>query len=117
MDKRIEERFETGRAEIAAIRAESKFYAKTRRAAAQSEIDKASAEGDRALAQAASLKETSTAERLDTKGGRLLLARQAAENLNIRHVTLNSNDPRVPSVLDLGELVRVLIGPGERSTP
>jgi regulator of protease activity HflC (stomatin/prohibitin superfamily) len=117
MDKRIEERFETGRAEIAAIRAESKFYAKTRRTAAQSELDKASAEGDRALAQAASVKETSTAERLDTKGGRLLLARQAAENLNIRHVTLNSNDPRVPSVLDLGELVRVLIGPGERSTP
>ena len=117
MDKRIEERFAAGRAQIAAIRAESKYYAKTRRAAGQAEFEKVSAEGDRALAQAASFKETSTAERLDTKGGRLLLARQAAENLNIKQVTLNSNDPRVPSVLDVEELVRVLVGPGEKPKP
>jgi hypothetical protein len=40
----------------------------------------------------------------------MMLARKAAENLNIRHVTLNSNDPRVPSVLDLDELARILVG-------
>jgi hypothetical protein len=44
----------------------------------------------------------------------MMLARRAAENLNIRQVTLNSNDPRVPSVLDLDDLVKLLIGSGAR---
>ncbi len=47
---------------------------------------------------------------LATSGGRLWLARQAAENLNIRTVTLNSNDPSVPSVLDLDGMVKLLMG-------
>jgi regulator of protease activity HflC (stomatin/prohibitin superfamily) len=114
MDKVIEERYAAGRKRIAEIQAETKFYAKTRRAAAQAEYDRLVAEGDRALAQAEGLKDSLTNESLDTKGGRLLLARQAAENLNIKQVTLNSNDPRVPSVLDLEELVRVLTGPREK---
>jgi regulator of protease activity HflC (stomatin/prohibitin superfamily) len=114
MDKSIEEQLATGRQRIAEIQAETKYYAKTRRAAAQAEYDKLVAEGDRALAQAEGLKESLTNEGLDTKGGRLLLAREAAENLNIKHVTLNSNDPRVPSVLDLEELVRLLTGSREK---
>lgn len=117
MDKAIEERFAAGRMRIAEIQSEAKYYAKTRRAAAQVEYDKLLAEGDRALAQAEGLKESLTNESLDTHGGRLLLARQAAENLNIKQVTLNSNDPRVPSVLDLDELVRLLIGPREKAKP
>ncbi|MBK7643873.1 MAG: hypothetical protein IPJ19_12645 [Planctomycetes bacterium] len=39
-----------------------------------------------------------------------MLARQAAQNLNLRSVTLNSNDPRVPLILDLDELAARLLG-------
>jgi regulator of protease activity HflC (stomatin/prohibitin superfamily) len=115
MDKEIEQRFAGGRMRIAEIQAESKYYAKTRRAAAQAEYDKLVAEGERSVAQAESLKDSLTNESLETQGGRLVLARRAAENLNIKQVTLNSNDPRVPSVLDLDELVRLLIGPRDNA--
>lgn len=114
MDKDMEQRSADGRRRISEIQAETKYYAKTRRAAAQAEYDKLAADGDRALAQAEQLKESLTNESLDTRGGRLLLARQAAENLNIKHVTLNSNDPRVPSVLDMDEIVRLLTGSKEK---
>jgi hypothetical protein len=42
--------------------------------------------------------------------GRYWLARRAAENLNIRQVTLDPGDPGVPSVLDLDEMVKMLVG-------
>ena len=47
---------------------------------------------------------------LDTIGGRILQARDAAENLNFTSITLNSNDPNVPSVIDIDALVDILIG-------
>jgi hypothetical protein len=47
---------------------------------------------------------------LGTRGGRIFLALRAAQNLAVPSVTLNSNDPRVPLVLDLDELTRVLVG-------
>ena len=37
----------------------------------------------------------------------------AAENLTVPSVTLNSNDPRVPLILDLDELTKVLVGDGQ----
>ena len=40
-------------------------------------------------------------------------ARDAAENLNFTSVTLNSNDPAVPSVIDIDALVDLLIGSGD----
>jgi len=33
--------------------------------------------------------------------------------LNLPEVTLNSNDPSVPTVLDLSELTKMLVGLGE----
>ena len=45
-----------------------------------------------------------------TPGGRVMLARDAASNLKFRQVILNSNDPRVPSLLDLDALVSTLLG-------
>jgi hypothetical protein len=35
----------------------------------------------------------------------------SAANLNIRQVALDSRDPRVPSLLDLDGMVKLLIGP------
>jgi hypothetical protein len=109
-NREIEERFAAGRAKIAAIRAEISFYDKTRRAEAQAKFDTELLAGETALARVELLKTELANKSWSTAGGRLLLARKAAENLNIRQVTLNSNDPRAPSVLDLDDLVRRLVG-------
>ncbi|MFT7464544.1 MAG: hypothetical protein ACI9EF_002900, partial [Pseudohongiellaceae bacterium] len=37
-------------------------------------------------------------------------ALQAAENLRVPKVVLNSNDPRVPMVLDIAEMSKMLLG-------
>ena len=49
---------------------------------------------------------------LNTVGGRIYLARMAAENLRFESVTLNSNDPAIPSIIDVDGLVRMLVGKG-----
>ncbi len=109
-DKRIQERYVEGQRKIAEVQADARFYDKTRRAEADAQSSKEVFEGERALTQAQGLKEELANRTYGTEGGRLLLARQAAQNLNIRQVTLNSNDPRVPSVLDLDELAHRLLG-------
>lgn len=48
-----------------------------------------------------------------TSTGRVYLAREAASSLRIDKVTLNTNDPSVPSILDLDELVTMLAGSGD----
>jgi hypothetical protein len=110
MDLRIETRFAAGRQRIAEIEAETKSYDRTRRAEGQAEHDRQLLVGERALASVEHRKQELFNKSYGTAGGRLLLARRAAENLNFRQVTLNSNDPRAPSVLDLDDLVRRLIG-------
>jgi regulator of protease activity HflC (stomatin/prohibitin superfamily) len=110
MNKRIAERYAEGRRTIAGIETEAREYDKRRRTEAQAEYDRLVAAGERALSKSEQLKEEMANEVYDSKGGRMMLARRAAENLNIRQVTLNSNDPRVPSVLDLDDLVKLLVG-------
>ena len=109
-DGRIQERYAEGQRRIVEVQAEARFYDKTRRAEADAAASRSVAEGERALAQAEALKTELSNKTYGTEGGRLLLARHAAENLNIRSVTLNSNDPRVPSILDINELARKLLG-------
>jgi hypothetical protein len=112
-DEVIQRRFAEGRREIVALGQEAKEYDRRRKVEAQAEYDRLAAEGERALLQAQGLQELLANELYDTEGGRILLARKAAQNLNLKEVTLNSNDPRTPSVLDLDEMVRLLLG----STP
>ena len=114
-DTRIQERYVEGQQRIAEVQTEARYYDKTRRAAADAQAGRSVAAGERELAQAAEQKSELVHKAYGTAGGRLLLARRAAENLNIRSVTLNSNDPRVPSILDLDELVQRLLG-AERGT-
>lgn len=109
-DARIAERAARGRGEIATIRTETKFYSDTRRAAGTAEHDRLVMEGDRTMTRAVALKESLMRKALAGGGGRYWLARRAAENLNIRQVTLDPGDPGVPSVLDLDEMVRLLVG-------
>ena len=54
--------------------------------------------------------ERARTEALNSKGGSILLALDAADNLNMPEVTLNSDDPSVPLILDLAELTRMLVG-------
>lgn len=109
-DAEIQTRFAAGRREIVALEQEAKEYDRRRKVEGQAEYDRLVAEGDRALLQAAGLQEILANELYDSEGGRILLARKAAANLNLKSVTLNANDPRVPNVLDLDQMVRLLLG-------
>ena len=92
------------------ILAEAEVYSKTTRADADATYEELVADGGLAIAKAEALRNELRNKALDTKGGRIFLARQAAENLQFEHVTLNSNDPNVPTVIDIGAMVRLLIG-------
>ena len=109
-DARIGEVIAAGRKRIVALEQEAKEYDRRRKAEAQAESDRLVAEGQRALERARGLEEVLANELYDSEGGRILLARMAAERLKIDAVTLNANDPRVPNVLDLDAMVRLLLG-------
>ncbi|MFT7517757.1 MAG: regulator of protease activity HflC (stomatin/prohibitin superfamily) [Myxococcota bacterium] len=95
---------------IAEIEAEARIYAAETLAIGESERVQAEARGAFYLAEAdALMKELRTAA-LNSKGGAIMLALEAAENLNLPEVTLNSDDPAVPTILDLSELTKLLIG-------
>ena len=90
--------------------ADAEVYDKTTRAGADAEYEIMVAAGKLAVEKAEAMRDELRNQALNTAGGRILLARQAAENLNIEHVTLNSNDARVPSILDVDALTKLLIG-------
>jgi uncharacterized protein (DUF1501 family) len=77
---------------------------------AKSEKARLLAQGQLALARAGALSERLHNEILEGPGGRLYLAREAAQNLQIKRVVLDPTDPRVPNILDLDELLDLLIG-------
>ena len=110
MDKQIERLRSEKALAISQIKSDMAGYNSTRRAAADARAEQLVAEGEAELYKAQSLRERLVNEAYDTSGGRIELARQAAEKLRISRVTLNSNDPDVPSILDLDELVRLLVG-------
>jgi hypothetical protein len=91
-------------------RTQAELYDKATRAAADEAHARASALQQRALDEITSRAERERLALLDSDGGRILLARQAAENLAVQHVTLDPRDPGVPSLLDLDELARLLVG-------
>ena len=68
------------------------------------------AEGNLAIAKAEALRNELRNQALDTIGGRIYLAQQAAENLQFESVTLNSNDPSIPSVINIDEMMDLLLG-------
>lgn len=109
-DKRLQEVRSENEVAIAAISSEAKKYDQRIRAEADAAFEGLSAEGRLAVDKAEALRNELRNRALDTLGGRLYLARQAAENLRFEHVTLNSNDPSIPSILDVEELVRLLVG-------
>lgn len=97
---------------ISEIAAQAKVYEARTRSAADADYVKLLAEGQLALDKARALRDALRNEALRSEGGRVFLALQAAQNLKIPSVTLNSNDPRVPLVMDLDALTSVLLGSG-----
>lgn len=112
-DKRLEALRAENEVRIAEVLAEAEKYDKRVRAEADAEYETMVAEGNLAIAKAEALRNELRNKALDTLGGRIFLAQQAADNLQFDHVTLNSNDPNVPSVLDINALVKLLVGEQE----
>ena len=95
---------------IATIRADANVYAAEMKAEGDAEKVIAEATGQLALEMAEALRNELRTLALNSEGGRILLALQAAENLNIPSVILNSDDPAVPTILNLSELTKMLVG-------
>ncbi len=112
-DKRIQTARSENEVKIAAVRAKANIYNQETRANADAAYEISIAEGNLAIEKAEALRNELRNKALDTKGGRIYLAQKAAENLDFKSVTLNSNDPRVPSVIDIGAMVKLLIGEDE----
>lgn len=115
LKRQIDTENDAGRKRIEAKLTEARFYDQTVRARGTYEFERLVSEGEREVAQVEQSRIAAENQGYDSRGGRMMLARQAAENLKFKQVTLNSNDPRSPSVLDVDELVRLLAGSSLRA--
>ncbi|MHC5211599.1 MAG: SPFH domain-containing protein [Planctomycetota bacterium] len=109
-DKKFQEEESRYEVLVAEIRAAARVYESQTKASAEADAVKLEAEGQLALDQARALRDRLRNQALTSRGGQIYLGLLAAENLTVPSVTLNSNDPRVPLVLDLDELTNVLVG-------
>ena len=109
-EKRIQEKKSEYDVMIAGIVAEAEVYASEARSEGEAERVILVAEGRLALERSEALRDELRTSALNSDGGRILLGLDAAHNLRIEKVTLNSDDPAVPIVLDLGALTRMLVG-------
>jgi regulator of protease activity HflC (stomatin/prohibitin superfamily) len=95
---------------IAQIAADADVYSATTRAEGDKERVVSEANGKLAVEKAEALRNELRTKALNTEGGDILLGLLAAENLQMPKVTLNSDDPAVPTILNLDELTKMLIG-------
>lgn len=109
-DRKIQEKRSEYQVLIAKINADALLYAQKTLAEGEAEREIAMARGNLALEKAGALRDELRNDALDSVGGRILLALQAVENLQIPEVTLNSDDPAVPLILDLSQMTELLIG-------
>ncbi|MFT7670356.1 MAG: regulator of protease activity HflC (stomatin/prohibitin superfamily) [Planctomycetota bacterium] len=109
-DKKLQDATSTNQVDVATILAAANIYDNQVRPTADANFETLIAEGMLALDKAQALRDELRNAALDSKGGRILQARDAAENLQFESVTLNSNDPNVPSIIEIDKLVDLLIG-------
>jgi hypothetical protein len=102
-------------AEILAVTVETERYKAERRVAADNLYAKSVATGQLAVAQAEALRERLTNEALETDGGRLFLAQEAAGALKFKSIRIDANRPDAPNVLDLDAFVQLLVGSAARN--
>lgn len=108
--KRIQEKKSEYQVIIAQIRADADVYSSTTRAEGEKDRVIAEANGQLAIEKAEALRNELRTAALNTEGGGILLGLVAAENLKLPKVTLNSDDPAVPTILNLDELTKMLVG-------
>ena len=116
-NKDLQEVSSQNQVDIAGILAVAQVYDRRTRAEADADYERLVAEGHLAVQQSEALRNELRNRALDTVGGRIYLAQQAASNLRIEHVTLNSNDPTIPSILHVDELVDLLVGDEDPPAP
>ena len=109
-DKQLQDALSTNEVKVAEVLGAAGEYDFRTRAEADAGYEILVAEGNLAVAMAEALRDELRNAALDTAGGRILQARDAAENLNFTSVTLNSNDPSIPSIIDIDALVDILVG-------
>lgn len=109
-EKRIQEKRSEYDVKVAQIRGAAEIYSRRTRAEGEAERVIRTANGRLAIEKAEALRNELRTQALDSEGGRVLLALEAAENLNLPSVVLNSDDPAVPKILDLDALVKMLVG-------
>jgi regulator of protease activity HflC (stomatin/prohibitin superfamily) len=109
-NKKLQEAQSNNEVLVAEILAQAKIYENQVRPRADAAYETLIAEGKLAIAKSEALRDELRNAALDSLGGRILQARDAAENLQFESVTLNSNDPSVPSVIEIDKLVKLLIG-------
>jgi hypothetical protein len=113
-DKQLQDAQSTNEVKVAGVLGAAGEYDLSTRAQADAGYEVLIADGNLAVAKAEALRDELRNAALDTAGGRILQARDAAENLNFSSVTLNSNDPSVPSVIDIDALVDILVGDADK---
>lgn len=109
-EKKLQEKRSEYQVIIATIDSEAELYARRTRAEGEKDRDIAEANGKLAVERATALRDELRNQALSSEGGRILLALEAAHNLDVPTVTLNSDDPAVPMMLDLAALTRLLVG-------
>ena len=97
---------------IATIKAEAEVYSAKTRAEGEAEKVILEANGQLAVEKADALRNELRTAALATEGGDTLLALEAAANLNMPSVVLDSQNPAVPMILDLERMVQLLVGSG-----
>ncbi len=104
--------------QVATIQSEALQYSKKTRAEADAKSQVKIADGKLAIDKAEALLTQLRSEALSTAGGQIYVARQAAENLSMGRVTINSSDPRGPLVLEIHRFAEMLLGtPRASPTP
>ncbi|MDP6989899.1 MAG: SPFH domain-containing protein [Planctomycetota bacterium] len=109
-DKRLETMRADNKVAIATVLAEAEVYHQRTQAEGEADYQTAVADGQLAVDKAEALRNELRNQALDTTGGRIFLAQKAATNLTFESVTLNSNDPAIPSIIDVNGMVELLIG-------
>ncbi|MFT5734235.1 MAG: hypothetical protein ACJA2W_000937 [Planctomycetota bacterium] len=110
LDFEIERERSQLRAGVREVEAAASSYAFERKTEANNLHDKAQTSGRLKIDEAEALRERLLNEALESEGGRVMIAREAAENLKFKTVKLDANNPDVPSVLDLDALIEMLLG-------
>ncbi len=110
LDQEIEEERVELRAEVLDLKAAATEYTFKQKTESDNLYEKALTAGRLEVDKAEALREKLMNEALESDGGRVMIAREAASNLKFKSVKLDANNPDVPSILDLDALIEMLLG-------